>query len=59
MIRVMLLAFLVRIVLPQVFPGAYPYWIHLAAPAWTATFAILGFRLVPRLPAPRWDGREH
>jgi uncharacterized protein involved in response to NO len=58
-IRIMLLAFVVRIVLPQLFPGAYAHWIHLAAGAWTFAFAVLGFRLIPRLLAPRVDGREH
>lgn len=58
-IRLMLLAFLVRIVLPQWFPGAYAHWIHLAGGAWSVAFAVLGFRLLPRLLAPRVDGREH
>jgi len=58
-IWVMLLAFLVRIVLPQVFPVAYSHWIHLAAGAWMLAFTILGVRLTPRLLAPRIDGREH
>lgn len=58
-IRIMLLAFVVRIVLPQLLPAAYPHWIHLAAGAWTVAFAVLGFRLIPRLLAPRVDGREH
>ena len=58
-IGIMLLAFLVRIVLPQVFPAAYAHWIHLAAGAWLLAFTTLGVRLTPRLLAPRVDGREH
>ena len=58
-VHIMLLAFVVRVVLPQWFPGAYVHWVHLAAVAWSLGFAVLGFRLTPRLLAPRVDGREH
>ena len=58
-VHIMLLAFVVRVVLPQWFPGAYVHWVHLAAVAWSLAFAVLGFRLTPRLLAPRVDGREH
>ncbi|MDD3352860.1 NnrS family protein [Zoogloea sp.] len=59
LIWIMLLAFFVRIVLPQLFPDAYPHWIHLAAGGWSLCFLILGGRMLPRLMAPRVDGKVH
>ncbi len=59
LIWIMLTAFVVRIVLPQLAPAAYPRWIHLAAGCWFACFAILGLRMLPRLLGPRVDGKEH
>jgi uncharacterized protein involved in response to NO len=59
LIWIMLAAFVIRIVLPQLAPAAYPRWIHLAAGCWFACFAILGLRLLPRLLGPRVDGKEH
>lgn len=59
LIWIMLSAFVVRIVLPQLAPEAYPRWVHLAAGGWFACFAILGVRMLPRLLAPRVDGKEH
>ena len=59
LIWIMLSAFVVRIVLPQLAPEAYPRWVYLAAGGWFACFAILGVRMLPRLLAPRVDGKEH
>lgn len=59
LIWIMLAAFVIRIVLPQLAPAAYPRWIHLAAGCWFACFAILGLRMLPRLLGPRVDGKEH
>ncbi len=59
LIWIMLAAFVIRIVLPQLAPAAYPRWIHLAAGCWFACFTILGLRMLPRLLGPRVDGKEH
>ncbi|NMG75231.1 NnrS family protein [Aromatoleum diolicum] len=56
---IMLAAFVLRIVLPQLAPAAYTAWVHLAAGAWFACFAILGWRYIPYLLQPRVDGKEH
>lgn len=56
---IMLLALVVRVLLPQVLPGAYLGWIHLAATCWLVTFGILAVRYIPMLMQPRIDGREH
>ena len=59
LIWIMLAALAVRIVLPQLMPAAYGRWVHMAAGGWFLCFAILGARLLPRLVAPRVDGKEH
>lgn len=56
---IMLAALVLRVVLPQLFPAGYGRWIHLSAGAWFLGFGILGLRLLPRLIAPRIDGKEH
>jgi uncharacterized protein involved in response to NO len=56
---IMLAALVLRIVLPQLAPAAYGRWVHLSAGAWFLAFGILGLRLLPRLIAPRIDGKEH
>lgn len=56
---IMLLALLVRIVLPQVYPVLYLSWIQLSAAAWLACYAMLGWRYVPYLLKPRIDGKIH
>ena len=56
---IMLLALTARVLLPQILPGAYLGWIHLAAICWLATFGILAVRYIPMLMQPRIDGREH
>jgi uncharacterized protein involved in response to NO len=56
---VMLAGLALRIVAPQLAPGAYPVWIHLAATCWLAGFGLLGCRYVPWLLRPRADGKEH
>jgi uncharacterized protein involved in response to NO len=58
-LRIMLLAFLLRLVAPQLWPAAYGVWIDLAAACWLLCFTLLGVRLVPFLWQPRLDGREH
>ncbi|MCK9283458.1 MAG: NnrS family protein [Rhodocyclaceae bacterium] len=58
-LSMMLAAFAVRVVLPQLFPAAYLLWIGLAAACWCVCFAILGVRYIPHLLQPRVDGKEH
>ena len=56
---IMIAAFALRVVAPQLVPAAYPLWILLAACAWFSGFAILAWRLIPMLLQARVDGREH
>ncbi|MFA5825134.1 MAG: NnrS family protein [Gallionellaceae bacterium] len=55
----MMLAFVMRIIAPQIYPASYTTWIAFAAAGWFACFAILGWRYIPILMLPRVDGREH
>lgn len=55
----MMAAFVFRIVMPQVYPGGYGYWIYLAAGCWFVAFATLGWRYVPYLLQARVDGKAH
>ena len=56
---IMMLAFVFRIIAPQVYPAGYTYWIYLAASCWFACFTILAWRYIPFLVQPRIDGKEH
>jgi uncharacterized protein involved in response to NO len=56
---IMMLAFAVRLVGPQLLPGAYLRWLDLAAACWLAGFGLLAWRIVPLVMRPRVDGREH
>jgi uncharacterized protein involved in response to NO len=56
---VMIAALMLRVVAPQIAPGAYLLWVDLAAAGWVAAFAILAWRVIPFLLQPRVDGREH
>ena len=58
-LRIMLLAFLLRLVAPQLYPAAYALWIALAAACWAAAFGLLAWKFLPFLLAPRVDGKEH
>jgi uncharacterized protein involved in response to NO len=58
-LSIMLVALLVRVVIPQFAPAAYLGWIHLSATCWFAAFGILAWRYIPILLRPRIDGREH
>ena len=55
----MIAALVFRVVAPQILPGVYLLWVSLAAAGWTIAFALLAWRVVPLLLAPRVDGREH
>ena len=52
-------ALALRVVVPQAFPAAYLLWVSLAAAGWAIAFALLAWRVLPYLLAPRIDGREH
>lgn len=56
---IMLGALLLRVVLPQLFPNIYLFWIQATAACWLASFGILGWRYIPMLCQPRIDGKEH
>ncbi|MDP2821959.1 MAG: NnrS family protein [Sulfuritalea sp.] len=58
-LRIMMLAFVLRVVAPQIHPGGYVLWVALAAACWFACFALLGWRYIPFFMQPRVDGREH
>lgn len=55
----MIVAFMLRVVAPQLLPEQYPGWIHAAAACWLLAFATVGVRYVPMLFAARIDGKEH
>lgn len=56
---VMIAALAIRIVVPQLAPGAYLACIHAAATCWLLAFGTLAARYIPILMQPRIDGREH
>ena len=56
---IMMAGFVVRIVMPQFMPGLYMRWIDIAAFCWFAGFALLAWRYIPFLLAPRVDGKQH
>lgn len=55
---VMMLAFALRLVAPQLDPAGYSNWIILAACCWLICFSILALRYIPFLLQPRVDGKE-
>lgn len=55
----MMFAFALRIVAPQLWPEAYAAWVHAAAACWLVSFGLLGWRYIPQLTRPRIDGKEH
>ncbi len=56
---IMIAAFLLRVVAPQLYGAAYPFWLAAAAGGWLLGFGILAWRLTPMLLQPRGDGKEH
>lgn len=56
---IMIAGFVARVVAPQLYPAGYMMWLHLAATCWLVAFAILLWRILPMLLAPRVDGRPH
>ncbi len=55
----MILAFVVRIIVPQLLPADYGLWLSLAAACWFACFTLLAWRYFPFLWQARIDGKEH
>ena len=55
----MIAAFVLRVIAPQLHPQAYALWLVLAACGWLAGFGILAWRLIPFLLQARVDGKEH
>jgi len=55
----MIAAFLLRVLAPQLDGGDYAMWLILAATGWLLGFGVLALRLTPLLLAPRVDGKEH
>lgn len=58
-LKVMMLAFVLRIVAPLFAPTHYALWIAAAAACWFAAFALLATRYIPMLMRPRVDGKPH
>ncbi len=58
-LRVMILAFVFRIIAPQVYPASYTLCIFLSASCWFICFAMLAWRYIPFLMQPRVDGKGH
>lgn len=58
-LRIMLLALLLRVVGPQLLPATYLVWLTLAAACWAAAFTLIAWRYIPYLFQPRVDGKEH
>lgn len=56
---IMLVALVVRVVVPQFAPGAYLGCIHAAATCWLLSFGTIAWRYTPMLMRPRIDGKEH
>ena len=54
---IMITGFLVRVIVPQFYPAGYFMLLHLSATCWLIGFAILLWRYLPFLLAPRVDGR--
>ena len=58
-LAIMILGVAVRVVAPQLAPGAYLRWIELSAACWFVGFSLLAWRYIPLLVRPRVDGRDH
>lgn len=56
---VMLLALVLRVVMPQIQPAIYLLWIQLSAACWAICFGTLAWRYIPHLLQARIDGKIH
>ncbi len=56
---IMILAFALRLIGPQLAPDIYLRWLDMAATCWFVAFMLLGWRFIPYFYRPRIDGKEH
>ena len=56
---IMLTAFVIRVLMPQLMPDFYRIWVTLAGLNWSLAFALLGWRYIPYVLQARVDGRPH
>ena len=56
---IMILAFALRLIGPQLAPGLYLRWLDMAATCWFVAFLLLGWRFIPFYFRPRIDGKDH
>ena len=56
---IMILAFALRLIGPQLAPDIYLRWLDMAATCWFVAFLLLGWRFIPYFYRPRIDGKEH
>lgn len=55
----MLIGFVFRVLIPQVWPSHYAVWLWVSAGCWSACFALVTARITPLALRPRLDGKEH
>lgn len=55
----MILAFMLRLIGPQLAPGIYLRWLDMAATCWFIAFLLLGWRFIPYFYRQRIDGKDH
>ncbi|MCK9199748.1 MAG: NnrS family protein [Gallionella sp.] len=58
-LKIMMLAFVLRIAAPLFDPAHYTLWVASAAACWFAAFALLAWRYIPMLARSRVDGKPH
>ncbi|MFZ3017088.1 MAG: NnrS family protein [Gallionella sp.] len=58
-LKIMMLAFVLRIAAPLFDPAHYTLWVVSAAACWFAAFALLAWRYIPMLARSRVDGKPH
>lgn len=56
---IMILAFALRLIGPQLAPEIYLRWLDMAATCWFVAFLLLGWRFIPYFYRPRIDGKDH
>lgn len=56
---IMILAFTLRLIGPQLAPDIYLRWLDMAATCWFVAFLLLGWRYIPYFYRPRIDGKDH
>lgn len=56
---IMILAFALRLIGPQLAPDLYLRWLDMAATCWFVAFLLLGWRFIPYFYRPRIDGKDH